>query len=97
MGTIISQAISFDRDKSERNASERGLPFILALEFQWETALVAEDNRCDYGETRICAIGYIATKLHVMVFTPRSGRVHVISLRRANRRERNRYAAQTKT
>jgi uncharacterized DUF497 family protein len=32
--------------------------------------------------------------LHVLVFTPRDGAVHVISLRRANQRERTRYAAQ---
>jgi uncharacterized DUF497 family protein len=31
--------------------------------------------------------------LHVLVFTPRDQGVHVISLRRANGRERNRYAA----
>jgi uncharacterized protein len=30
-----------------------------------------------------------------LVFTPRNQGVHVISLRRANERERNRYAAQT--
>jgi uncharacterized DUF497 family protein len=32
--------------------------------------------------------------LHLLVFTPRDGAVHVISLRRANQRERNRYAKQ---
>jgi uncharacterized protein len=35
----------------------------------------------------------IGEDLHVLVFTPRDGAVHVISLRRANKRERMRHAA----
>lgn len=34
-----------------------------------------------------------AERLHAMVFTPRAGKVHVISLRKANRREMRRYEA----
>lgn len=41
------------------------------------------------------ALGYIDERLHMLVFTPRDGTVHVISLRRANQRKRTRYAAQT--
>jgi uncharacterized DUF497 family protein len=33
----------------------------------------------------------------MLVFTPRDGAIHVISLRRANRRERTRYATQTES
>ncbi|MGQ0658985.1 MAG: BrnA antitoxin family protein [Chromatiales bacterium] len=33
--------------------------------------------------------------LHMLVFTPRAGRIHVISLRKANRREARRYETQT--
>jgi uncharacterized DUF497 family protein len=32
--------------------------------------------------------------LHVMVFTPRANKAHVISLRKANKREVKRYEAQ---
>jgi hypothetical protein len=46
-------------------------------------------------ERRYQALGYIDEHLHMLVFTPRDGAVHVISLRRANQRERTRYAAQT--
>lgn len=38
----------------------------------------------------------IGDRLHMLVFTPREGAVHVISLRKANERERTRYAAQTR-
>ena len=89
--------VTFDPAKSERNEAERGLPFGLALDFEWDSALVAEDTRRDYGERRFQAIGFIGGRLHVLVFTPRGEAVHVISLRRANGRERNRYAAHQET
>jgi uncharacterized DUF497 family protein len=87
--------ISFDPAKNERNIAERGISFDLAEEFQWDTALVVEDLRNDYGERRFQALGLIAGRLHALVFTPRAGRVHVISLRKANRRETKHYDAQS--
>ena len=76
----------------------RGLPFTLVRdEFDWASALVIEDTRKDYGERRFHAFGYIGTRLHSLVYTPRAGAMHVISLRKANRREEKRYAAQAKT
>lgn len=85
---------TYDPAKSERNIDERGLAFDLAGDFDWSVALIAEDTRQDYPERRYQTLGFIAGNLHMLVFTPRDGAVHVISLRRANKRERNRYAAQ---
>jgi uncharacterized protein len=87
-------SISFDPLKNERNIAERGLSFELVAEFEWDSALVVEDVRRDYGERRFQALGIIMERLHAMVFTPRAGRVHVISLRKANRREIRLYEAQ---
>jgi uncharacterized DUF497 family protein len=86
--------VTYDPGKSTRNEELRGLPFELAKQFDWSCAQLIEDTRKDYNEQRIQALGYICEHLHVLVFTPRDGAVHVISLRRANRRERTRYAAQ---
>lgn len=87
--------ISFDPAKNERNIAERGLSFELAVEFGWDEAIILEDNRRDYGELRLEALGYIGERLHVLVFTPRGQAVHVISLRKANLREVKRYEAQS--
>jgi uncharacterized DUF497 family protein len=87
--------MSYDPAKSSRNEALRGLPFALAKDFDWRNALVVEDSREDYRERRFQALGYIDEHLHMLGFTPRDGAVHVISLRRANRRERTRHAAQT--
>ena len=59
---------------------------------EWATALMEEDTRKAYGERRFQVLGYIGERLHAMVFTPREGKVHVISLRKANSREVKKYA-----
>ena len=84
--------ITFDPAKSERNEALRGLSFTLAAEFDWSTAVIVEDIRTDYGERRFQVVGYLDEHLHMLVFTPRAEAVHVISLRRANHRERTCYA-----
>ena len=87
---------SYDPAKSERNEVERGLAFDLAEEFDWSSALIVEDRRKDYDERRYQALGSIGEHLHMLVFTTRGEAVHVISLRRANQRERRRYARQAR-
>ena len=84
--------IEFDPDKSRQNIRNRSISFELAELFEWETALVWEDKRHDYGEARFCALGYIGLRIHHLVFTLRGDRIRVISLRKANRREVRRYA-----
>jgi len=87
--------ISFDSAKNERNVAIRGISFERAVAFEWNRALIVEDTRKDYGERRFQALGLIDGRLHVLVFTPRAGRTHVISFRKANGREVRRYEAQT--
>ena len=89
--------VTYDPAKSLRNDEERGLPFALAEDFDWASALIVEDTREDYGERRYQALGFIGEPLHMLVFTPRGSAIHVVSLRRANRRERTRYATKTQS
>ena len=84
--------ISFDPTKSERNKAERNLPFTLVEHMEWSGTIIEEDIRKDYGERRYRALGFIENRLHAVVFTPRAGKVHVISLRKANPREVKDYA-----
>lgn len=87
MSTINNGNISFDLAKSERNERERGLAFSLVEQLDWSDAVIEEDDRRDYGERRYRVLGFIGDRLHAVVFTPRAGKVHVISLRKANNRE----------
>ena len=86
-------AITYDPPTNERNIADRGISFDQAAEFDWSSALIVEDKRKDYGEPRFQAFGFIGERLHVLVFTPRADDMHVISLRKANRREVKRYEA----
>ena len=52
--------ISFDPAKNDRNIAERGLPFALVAEIDWDTAIAVEDARRDYGERRLRVFGTIA-------------------------------------
>ncbi|HEY1154620.1 MAG TPA: BrnT family toxin [Pseudolabrys sp.] len=82
---------TFDPVKAAANRTAHGVDFAAAGAFDWETALVVEDDRRDYGERRYIALGRIRGRIHVMVFTPRGGTVRLISLRKANDREIRRY------
>lgn len=80
-----------DPKKEGRNIAERSLSLDLAEQLDWTTALIWQDTRQDYGERRYCVLGFIDDRLHSVVFTPRNGKPRVISLRKANKREVNRY------
>ena len=95
--STLNLPISFDAHKSNANKLIRGLSFNLALKFDWSSARIKEDLRHDYGEPRYLAIGYVDERLHVIVFTPREQKVHVISLRKANSRELAIYEQAKKT
>jgi uncharacterized DUF497 family protein len=89
--------ISFDAAKNARNIATRGNSFEQALTFEWDSALIVADTRRDYGERRFQAFGLIAERLHVLVFMPRSRKTHIISLRKANKREVGQYEAQAQS
>jgi uncharacterized DUF497 family protein len=57
----------------------------------WETAVIAEDTRRDYGEPRLRVMARLDGRLHAAVVTPRGEDLHVISFRKANQREVKRH------
>jgi uncharacterized DUF497 family protein len=83
--------IEFDSSKSRRNIAHRGLGFDRVAEFDFDTALIVEDDRRDYGEVRYRAIGPLGAEVVVVVFTMRGKTVRVISLRHASKKERQDY------
>ena len=77
--------------KSEQNQQERGFGFdFAALVFEGDT-IEWSDDRQDYGEARVRAIGEVdGVVLHV-VFTDRGDVRRIISARAADRKERRRW------
>lgn len=83
----------WDAAKGDKNEAERGLPFRLAILLFRGLVLRRVDDRQNYGEVRIKAIGVVGDCILHCVYTDRGGVRRVISLRHANRRERDAYRA----
>jgi uncharacterized protein len=83
--------IVWDEAKSDRNHLERGLPFRLALELFAGPVIEQIDDRRNYGEIRVKAIGVVGGLVMACVFTDRGTTRRIISLRYANRRERHAF------
>lgn len=89
--TYINGVFEWDREKSEANWRDRGFDFAhAALIFDGPT-LERDDERFDYGERRVQAIGRIEENILVVVYTWRGIVRRVISARMANRRERDAF------
>jgi uncharacterized DUF497 family protein len=54
-------------------------------------AVIEVDARKNYGETRLRAFGLLDGRMHALVYTETEEGIHVISFRRANKREVRRY------
>jgi|JI10StandDraft_1071094.scaffolds.fasta_scaffold1018125_2 uncharacterized DUF497 family protein len=91
-GTINEMEITFDPVKDVVNRAKHRMSLGSAAELEWDSALTWPDMRRDYGEPRQCGIGYIGLRLYAVVFVDRADVRRIISLRKANRREVNRYA-----
>ena len=81
----------WDEQKRAANKARHRVDFLVVVDFDWDSALVAPDDRYDYGEERYVSIGPINGRLHVLIFTRRDAAVRVISLRKANEREVKQY------
>lgn len=83
--------IEFDLAKNEKNIRERDLSFERAAEFDFDTAVIAQDARNPYPEVRYVAVCFLGARLHVLCFTPVARGIRVISFRKANSGEVKSY------
>jgi uncharacterized protein len=86
--------IAFDPAKDAINRLKHGVSLSEAAALDWERVLAKLDTRIDYGEPRQIGYGPIGRRLHCVVFVERGKTFRIISLRRANNREIDRYEAQ---
>lgn len=83
----------WDEHKRQANLIKHGFDFTDVALFAWDTAHIEQDMRCDYGEPRYNAYGYgQAGVVMVLTFTVRGNMTRIISYRKANARERRKYA-----
>ncbi len=85
----MPRAYEWDEAKNRENIAKHGIDFADAPHIFERPVLARRDDRQDYGgEERWIAIGELRDVVVVMVFTLREDRIRVISIRKANRRER---------
>jgi len=93
--------IDFDPTKDAANRDKHGISLGDATLLEWDSAVVWPDDRLDYGEDRMCALGYIGLRLYCVAFVDREYEDgeevtqvrRIISLRKANPREYRKYAS----
>lgn len=90
---VGTESFGWHETKHLQSLDERGFGFdTAALVFDDET-LEFIDDRYDYGEIRIRAVGQVGGVVLTVVYTDRGTTRWIISARRANRRERTQWRA----
>ena len=84
-------AVTYEWDDAKRasNLVKHGVDFADVARFDFAGAVAEIEER--RGEVRYVATGYIDDRIHKLVYVMRGGSIRVISLRKANNRERSAY------
>ena len=83
--------LEWDEAKSRGNLLRRGFDFAHAALIFEGPVIEREDSDKDYRELRLIATGMVDGECLTLVYTPRVGRVRIISARRASGKERDAY------
>jgi uncharacterized protein len=83
--------LEFDQGKRDKTLLERGLDFTRAAEVFDGLHFTGQDKRMDYEEDRFITVGWLDDNMVVMVWTPRGEVRRIISMRKANDREKTLY------
>ena len=85
--------LEFNKIKQDKTFHERGLDFARANEIFVGFHFTGQDSRGNYEEPRFITVGCLDTRLIVLVWTPRGEARRIISMRKANDREKAIYAS----
>jgi uncharacterized protein len=82
----------WDEAKNLENIRKHDIDFADVSEMFDSPMLIEPDDRFDYGEDRWFGIGFLGNGIAIIVWTERQGDViRIISTRKANRYERQRF------
>lgn len=84
--------VTYDPEKQAATLAERGLHFADAERVFEGVTFELEDARKPYGEKRMICFGYLESRMVVVVYVQRGNARHIISMRKANDREKARIA-----
>ena len=84
--------ITCDPAKRAATLIDRDVDFLDAEHVFAGRTLTAQDTRRAYGEVRFQTVGFLAGRMVMVVWTPRSDARHVMSMRKCNAKEQKRYS-----
>jgi uncharacterized DUF497 family protein len=84
-------SFEWDEEKRRSNIASHGIDFVLAARIFQNPTLEAPDDRSDYGEERVIAIGQWDGNCIVVIYTWRGENRRIISAWRAEKNDREAY------
>jgi len=84
--------LEWDEEKRTRCLEDRGLDFADCEAVFAGVTSTFEDTRKHYGEVRYITIGMLDGEMILVVHTERTPATRIISMRKANEREKKAYA-----
>ncbi len=85
---MTSMKFSWDKSKRQTNLKKHGLDFEDAEQVVAGHTFTRPDNRFGYGEPRFNSIGMLGLEVVVIAHTETEETIHLISMRKAERHER---------
>ncbi|MCE8014339.1 BrnT family toxin [Billgrantia desiderata] len=83
--------LTYDEHKRAKTLEARGLDFADASDIFAGHHFNLLDDRNDYGEERYITVGTLKGRMVIVVWTPRGEARRIISMRKANEREQEKY------
>jgi uncharacterized DUF497 family protein len=83
--------LSYDSAKNDSNITKHGLSLSEARLLDWDSAVCWVDERKNYGEERCVALALIKQGLYCAIYVELKIGKRIISLRKANVREVQKY------
>lgn len=83
--------LTFDAAKRDQTLRARGLDFADAAKVFAGHHFTRVDDRQAYGEDRYISVGLLEGRMVILVWTPRGAARRIISMRKANEREQQKY------
>ncbi len=84
--------LEWNEEKRQLTLEKRGLDFADVARVFNGDVLDIEDTRKDYGECRIVTFGHLNGRMMAITWTQRSDKRRIISMRKANEREIEKYS-----
>lgn len=93
---VVDQNKNFewDENKNKINIDVHGIDFQDGYQVFENPMLRQMDNRKEYGESRWIGLGKLFEAVVVIILTEHNQKIRIISIRRANRHEREIYKTQ---